>query len=102
MEYLTELRMKAHIITCEVLDIPAFSLKRKIGPIINSPVSKKARITRVHRPRPRRYKAPRRFVYVTIPARKPPPPPPPMKIYIPYIFSLKLKNNFTLLEKSEA
>ena len=102
MDYLRELQMKAHLISCKVLGLPAFTLKRKDGPDMEAPVSKKARITRVRHPRPRRYKyykarPPPRFVYVTIPVRKP--PPPPMKIYKPYIFSLKLENNFKFLEE---
>ena len=101
MDYLRDLQMKAHLISCKVLGVPAFTLKRKDGPDMEVPLPKKARMTRVRHPRPRRYKykarPPPRFVYVTIPARKP--PPPPMKIYIPHIFSLKLENNFKLLEE---
>ena len=101
MDYLRELQMKAHIISCKVLSIP-ISLKRKDGPIMEAKsFPKKARITRSRNPRPRRYKSrpSPRFVYVTVPVRKP--PPPPMKIYKPHIFSLKLENNFKLLEESE-
>ena len=83
MDYLHELQLKAHLISCKVLGISN-------GPDMEAQTAK---ITRVRRPRPRRYKykarPPPRFVYVIIPARKPRPPP--------HIFSLKLRNNFKFL-----